>query len=124
MTLELHESLGTFSPDNLIAGDAKIVTASGTIASGAGALLRGTVLGKITASGKYRPAKASSSDGSQAPDVILAEYADATSGDVETVLYLSGQFSEYALTLDSSLTADGIRDVLRDKNIYLTKTGS
>ncbi|MGE4536319.1 MAG: head decoration protein [Desulfovibrio sp.] len=124
MSTELYESLGTFSPDNLIAGDAKIVTAAGTIASGAGALVRGTVLGKITASGKYLKAIGTAEDGSQTPDAILAEDADATSADALSVVYLSGQFAESALTLDASLTLDGIRDGLRDKNIYLTRTGS
>jgi len=124
MSTELYETLGIFSPDNLIAGDAKIVTAAGTIASGAGVLVRGTVLGKITASGKYLKAIGTAEDGSQTPDAILAEDVDATSADALSVVYLSGQFAESALTLDASLTLDGIQDGLRGKNIYLTKTGS
>ncbi|MGE4536655.1 MAG: head decoration protein [Desulfovibrio sp.] len=124
MSTERYETLGIFSPDNLIAGDAKIVTAAGTIASGAGVLVRGTVLGKITANGKYLKAIGTAEDGSQTPDAILAEDVDATSADALSVVCLSGQFAESALILDASLTLDGIRDGLRDKNIYLTKTGS
>ena len=119
---EGYSILAELVPDNLIAGDAKIVTAAATIASGAGALVRGTVLGKITASGKYQMAIGTADDGSQTPDAILAEDVDATSADALSVVYLSGQFAESALTLDASLTMDGIRDGLRDKNIYLTET--
>ncbi|EFL53094.1 conserved hypothetical protein [Solidesulfovibrio fructosivorans JJ]] len=122
MATQGYSILAEHVPDKLIAGDAKIVTAAGTIASGAGALVRGTVLGKITASGKYQKAVGTAEDGSQTPDAILAEDTDATSADALSVVYLSGQFAESALTLDASLTLDGIRDGLRDKNIYLTKT--
>ncbi len=111
--------LGTHAPDKLIAGDAKIVTEPVTIASGSGALTRGTVLGRITASKKYTMAVGTASDGSQTPDAILAGDVDATSGDVAAIAYLSGEFNGAALALGAGLTPDGIREVLRDKNIYL-----
>jgi len=123
MSRPTYETAGSYIPDNLIAGDAKIVTTPVVLASGAGALGRGTVLGKITTSGKYKKAVATATDGSQTPDAILAENVDATAGDVASIVYLSGQFAESALILDASLTMDGIRDGLRGKNIYLTKTG-
>lgn len=53
-----------------------------TIASGAGSLLPGTVLGKVTASGKYVPYDDGNSDGSQAAAAILIYPVDATSADV------------------------------------------
>lgn len=55
-----------------------------TIASGAGIVKAGTVLGKITASGKYVPSNVSASDGSQNACAVSLVQVDATSGDVVT----------------------------------------
>ncbi len=52
------------------------------IASGSGKLDAGAVLGKITASGKYKPYTAAATDGSQNAAAILYEGCDATSADV------------------------------------------
>lgn len=52
------------------------------IASGSGKLDAGAVLGKITASGKYKPFTAAATDGSQNAAAILYEGCDATSADV------------------------------------------
>lgn len=55
------------------------------IASGNGKLFAGTVLGKITASGKYKPYDNDNTDGSQTAAAILVYDVDATSSDVTTV---------------------------------------
>ena len=52
------------------------------LASGAGELLAGTVLGKITASGKYKPYDNDAADGTQTAVAILAYDTDATSADI------------------------------------------
>ncbi len=52
-----------------------------TVVSGAGALKAGTVLGKITASGKYKPYDNDATDGSQTAVAILYDDCDATSAD-------------------------------------------
>ena len=54
-----------------------------TIASGAGVIAPGTVLGKLTASGKYVASAVGASDGSQNPAAITIYGADATSADVD-----------------------------------------
>lgn len=54
------------------------------VASGAGKVLSGTPLGKL-ASGKYVPAAASGSDGSQTAVAVLFEDVDATSADAKGV---------------------------------------
>ena len=54
-----------------------------TIASGAGVIAPGTVLGKVTASGKYVASAVGASDGSQNPSAITIYGADATSADVD-----------------------------------------
>jgi hypothetical protein len=53
---------------------------------GAGVVEAGTVLGKITASGKYVPSPATGSDGSQVAKAINAYRVDATGDDVQAVV--------------------------------------
>lgn len=57
-----------------------------TIASGNGKLFAGTVLGKITASGKYKPYDNDATDGTQTAAAILVYDVDATSADVAAVV--------------------------------------
>lgn len=116
---DLMTDLGTFVPDKLLGGSFSIVRSEVTIASNAGALLRGSVLGKVTATGKYVLSASAAEDGSQTPDCILAKDVDATSGEAVGVAYLSGEFVKDALTLGEGHTVTSILDGLRDKNIYL-----
>ena len=107
----------TFTPDKLIAGDYPVVTDIVTIDTGA--LVRGTCLGKITATGKYIKCDSTAVDGSQAPAAILAEDADATSADVTATVYLSGAFNQDAVVFGGTDTAATHRAALRNLNIYL-----
>lgn len=68
----LSEAPGALSRDNI------------TMASGHGIVQAGTVLGKITASGKYAPS-AGGSDGSEDAAAILFDDADTRSGDASAV---------------------------------------
>lgn len=120
MTASGFTSQGSYSPDNLIAGEFPRVARKVTVATGAN-LVAGAVLGKITASGKYILSASAAVDGSQAPDTILAEDAAAASADVEAIAYFSGEFNELALTYGAGHTASSVRDTLRDKSILLTK---
>lgn len=52
-----------------------------TIASGAGVIAAGTVLGKVTASGKYVASAVGASDGSEVPSAIAIYGADASASD-------------------------------------------
>lgn len=56
-----------------------------TVASGAGVLKAGRVLGKITVGGKYTSYTPGATDGSQNAVAILFEGCDATSADVKRV---------------------------------------
>jgi len=72
----------------------------------------GTVMGKVTASGKYKPYASGNSDGSQTPVGILTEMVDTNAADVNGIgLYVMGFFVEANLTgLDSGAkTALGTR---------------
>jgi hypothetical protein len=59
------------------------------IASGSGVVDVGAVLGRITASGKYKPLTPGASDGSEVARRISLEKVDATSADAPRVVVLS-----------------------------------
>lgn len=110
---------GTYAPDKLIAGNAHLLVGRKvTIISGQN-LTRGAVLGKITASGKYNLSLSGASDGSQTPDLILAENCDATSADKVALAYARGDFNANALTLGTAHTVVSITEGLRAKGITL-----
>jgi head decoration protein D len=71
------EGPGSYSRD-------EVVIEGGT--GGAGKLVAGSVLGKITATGKYVPSPHSASDGSQVGLAILWDNIDATEEDVIAVV--------------------------------------
>ena len=101
----------TFTPGDLLVGTYPVETRPITILSGEGALGRGAVLGKVTATGKYRLCLAASNDGSEDPAAILAVAVDATSADVATVKYASGEFDGSKLVLGTGITLDAVKDV-------------
>ncbi|HEY1035553.1 MAG TPA: head decoration protein [Pseudoxanthomonas sp.] len=109
---------GTFTPDDLHAGDFPIRTRKVTLVSGQN-LIRGALLGQITTGGKYTLSASASSDGSQTPKAILADDVNASGGDKDAIVYLSGDFNEDALTYGTGHTAASVREGLRDLNIYL-----
>lgn len=111
---------GEYVPCNLLAGEYPRVERLVTIAAGS-SLEKGSVLGKITASGKYTLSASAAGDGSETVHAILAETVDATSQDMQAVVYFSGEFNENALTIGSGHTIDSIREPLRAKSIFLRK---
>ena len=59
-----------------------------TIVSGQAAMVPGTVLGKITASGKYKIFNNANADGSEVPAAILLETTAAAAADITGVVVL------------------------------------
>lgn len=114
---------GEYKPCNLLAGEYPRIERIITIASGS-ALTKGSVLGRITASGKFVLSESDATDGSETPDAILAEDVDASAEDKQSVVYFSGEFNENALTLGGSFTLDDIRAGLRSKSIFLRSNQS
>lgn len=111
----------TYTPDNLVAGGTQLVARSITVASSA-ALVRGAVLGRITASGKYILSASAAVDGSETPDLVLAEDCDASGGDVTNVAaFEKGEFNETALTFGTGHDADSVRETLRGVGIHIKK---
>jgi hypothetical protein len=110
--------IGTSTPDNLLAGEFPRVTAWGTIASGAGALARGTVLGQITSTGKLVPVNSGLSTGAQNPYAVLAEAADATAADATAALYFTGEFDENQLVFGGTDTIATHRKAMRALSMF------
>lgn len=108
-----------YDPDRLIAGNPHLLAGvKVTIILGEN-LTRGAVLGKITASSKYNLSLSAAVDGSEVPDLILAEDCDATAGDKEALAYRRGDFNINALTIGTAHTAASITEGLRDKGVLL-----
>ncbi len=95
-------TVNTFVPDQLIAGDLKLVTDSVSI-GGSAVVARGTVMGRITSSGVYIPSVATATDGSQVPSAIMVDQVDNTVTTPQIGgIYLMGEFNFNSLIYDAS----------------------
>ncbi|MDQ4328800.1 head decoration protein [Klebsiella michiganensis] len=106
-----------FLPDQLIAGTLQLVTDSGTITGGS--YKRGTVLGMITASGKYTRSVKTATDGSETPVAILVDNVNASTADQNGGLYLMGEFNQNYIIFDDSWTIPALKTALRPLAIFL-----
>ncbi|HEC2616928.1 TPA: head decoration protein [Raoultella ornithinolytica] len=106
-----------FVPDQLVAGTLQLVTDSGTITGGT--FQRGTVLGMITASGKYTQSVKTATDGSETPVAILVDNVDASTSDQNGGLYLMGEFNQNRIIFDNSWTVPTLKAALRPLAIFL-----
>jgi len=114
-------------PDGVVVGVGDVATAfaggglSFTLADGGTDFVVGDGFDITVAagSGKYVLSATAATDGSEVPRAILAEDADATSGDVTTVAYLTGEFNSDAMTFGTGHTADSVKDKLADRGIFL-----
>lgn len=68
-------------------------------------LAAGTVLGRITASGKLTQSIKAANDGSETPVSILIHPIDATGGDAICQIYIGGKFNETLLVWGAGFTA-------------------
>jgi len=105
--------------ENLLVSDIDVVADSGTILTGAGAnYARGTVLGKITASGKLTICDKDAVNGAAVPFAVLANDTDATAADKSATVYLAGGFNVSSLVFASGTVAADVKDLARDKGMY------
>lgn len=128
MTRDLHEKLGSVTPENLFAGmEPRPLTKAGVIRKfgTAGTLARGTLLAK--SSGSAGDGKlvifgtSAASNETLTADCVLAEDIDVgTAADENALVFIQGNFNEDELILKAgaSLTEDD-RDALRVRNIIL-----
>lgn len=107
---------GRFSNDN---GDIETVTVGAN-----STIKRGTVMGKITASGKYITSLNAASDGSQIAVAVLAEDAVNTTGssvDIKAVVWKKGTFNSLGVTFGTGQTLENTKDSLHNVSIEITK---
>lgn len=71
-----HSTKNVYTPVELLASNAKLVQQGCTLAGNQGLLAVGTVLGKVTATGKYIAYVSSAGDGSQTPVGVLRTEVD------------------------------------------------
>ena len=82
-----------------------------TIASGAGSLLTGTVLGALTAGGKYVKHVNGAADGTQTAVAILLNAVDATSADQQAVVvFRDAVINPLSLIWDASVNTQVKKD--------------
>lgn len=123
---------GTFrveDPDGAVLGDVAVAATFDddikfVIADGATDFVVGDkfTITLAAGSGKYNLSLSAAVDGSQTPDLILAEDTNASAGDKTTVAYARGDFLESKLTIGTAHTADSIREGLRGKGVNLVKS--
>ena len=117
MTAQGFTDQGSTTSDNLLAGEFPRIAELATVSGGKYA--RGTILGKITTSGKCTICTSAATDGSKDAYAVLAEAVDTSEEDKQAVVYLTGEFNTAALTVGSGLTVDGLKDALRAKSIFI-----
>jgi hypothetical protein len=86
---------------------------------------KGTLLGRITASGKVTPSDPAAVDGSQIPIAVLGSdvQADATPNDVFIRMIVGGRVRRDRLSrIDASAITDAVCDALRDFGIVAERT--
>lgn len=108
---------GTYDPNGLIVGG-DVVTRDVTIISSA-ALLAGSVLGKITASGKYILSATGAGDGSEVARALLIVDTDASGGDVTGSIYEAGEFDQDKLVFGVGHSIATVQEDLRTVNVHL-----
>ena len=120
MTQSFGMTTESFADTNFI-GDHPAITMPGTLASG-GNLATGTVVGKVTATGKMVQLAPGASDGSETAAAILLGDLDASAADEP------GIFFEHGVAIDAYLVwPDGITEnqkataiaQLKDAGIYV-----
>lgn len=107
------------APERLIAGDTMPRVTTDVVIAASQTIVRGSLLGRITANGQWVLSLAGSSDGSQIPRAVAAAAITTTGATAEVAAYRTGEFSEAAITFGTGHTAASVREGLADLNIYL-----
>jgi hypothetical protein len=109
----------SIDPDNLLAGDTpppKIVSA---VLTKGEVVVRGHVLGRVTADEKMLICLNAATDGSETPRYIAAEAADATAAEISILVFAEGEFNQDRLTFGTGTTIANSKVPLMDVNIHL-----
>lgn len=121
---ELVSKFDGVTYDEIIGGTAvAVMTANVTIAklSAATTYKRGTLLGVVTASGKYAIVDSAASTGEKVASVVLAKDIEVGTDDVVATVYTRGIFNREKLIVKAeSDSASAHEEELRKVGIYLT----
>lgn len=122
----VNKNIGESSADNLF-NDVTIpvTTKSVRLQAGQGILLRGTVLGVISATGLAVPVDSAKTDGSEKADCILTDDVDTgTTDPVVMTAYSSGVFNANALIVGGEDTVEVHKKELRSLGIFTKESVS
>lgn len=121
---ELASKFDGVTYDELFGGTAvAAMTANVTIAalSAAASYKRGTLLGVVTASGKYAIVDSAATTGEEVASVVLAKDIEVGADDVVATVYTRGIFNREKLVVKAeSDSASAHEQELRKVGIYLT----
>ncbi len=121
---ELASKFDGVTYDELFGGTAvAAMTANVTIAalSAAASYKRGTLLGVVTASGKYAIVDSAANTGEEVASVVLAKDIEVGTDDVVATVYTRGIFNREKLVVKAeSDSASAHEQELRKVGIYLT----
>lgn len=121
---ELASKFDGVTYDELFGGTAvAVMTANVTIAalSAAASYKRGTLLGVVTASGKYAIVDSAATTGEKVASVVLAKDIEVGTADVVATVYTRGIFNREKLVVKAeSDSASAHEQELRKVGIYLT----
>lgn len=115
--------LGERVHDKLIAGDYPLITQEETIVSGQN-VVRGTLMGKITASSKLSICDSGNTDGTENPYSIMSEDVDASAADKKGITYHTGDFNERGITFGGTDTPDTHRTAMRALQMHMHRSVS
>lgn len=104
MTTLASSGTDSYTPVDLLAGDAEVITGGGTIAAGNN-VAQYTVLGRVAASGEYVPWNPAATDGSEKAVAIAAEAVDASAAAKACPIYLAGMFNSAVLVFTNGTAA-------------------
>jgi len=108
----------TYTPSSLFVYGFPVEYGEGTILSGEGVVVAGTVLGKVTASGKLIACVDDAVDGSQIPIAVSTATVDATSADASVVIAKTGKFKSQFLIFGGSTVVADVIDLMEARNMY------
>ncbi|MBW2647594.1 MAG: head decoration protein [Deltaproteobacteria bacterium] len=108
----------TYTPSKLWVFGFPIEDGTGTIITGTGVVVAGTVVGKITASGLLTPCDKDAVDGSQIPVAITKATVDATSAAASVKIAKTGRAYSTGLTFAAGTVVADVIELMEARNLY------
>ncbi len=118
MTRASIQAAAAFDPNGIVAGGYDFHAEKETLLTGTN-YEAGTLLGKITASGKYTTSLTASNDGSEVPVAVLLEPVDASGGDADGIILKAGGVVQDKIIYGTGHTADNTKDDLMARGIFV-----